>query len=218
MNNGKMLTIDLLKKTGIPVRSDPDNVAITMLMLEVPLFIAIVMLGCYLNNNVIISIQKQKIINYTQRISKLSEAAALQDAFAKEKENIDNCMSEVSANINKHTQWTPFLIEIVKIMPNSILLTGVDVKQDEIKKKVPSKKGGPESTEVIVPVKRMQIRVCEKSATDGGQSVRDFQDSLRASAVFGPRLDNINISQGVDAYKGQDVISYQIDCIFKPQL
>ena len=218
MNNEKMLTIDLLKGRGIPVRSNPDNIALTMVMLEVPLFIAIMMLGCYLNNNVIISIQKQKIMNYTQKISQLSEAAALRDAFEKEKENIDSCMSEVSANINKHTQWTPFLIEIVKIMPDSILLTGIDVKQDEIKKKVPSKKGNGESTEVIIPVKRMQIRVCEKSVTNGGQSVRDFQDSLRASAVFGPRLDNINISQGVDAYKGQDVVSYQIDCTFKPQL
>lgn len=218
MNNEKMLTIDLLKRGGIPVRSDPDNIALTMVMLEVPLFIAIMMLGCYLHDNVLISIQKQKIMNYTQKISQLSEAAALQDAFEKEKENIDGCMSEVSANINKHTQWTPFLVEIVKIMPDSILLTGIDVKQDELKKKVPSKSGNGAGTEVSIPIKIMQIRVCEKSAADGGQSVRDFQDSLRSSAVFGPRLDNINISQGVDAYKGQDVVSYQIDCTFKPQL
>jgi hypothetical protein len=218
MNNEKMFTIDLLKKGGIPVRSDPDNIAVTMVMLEVPLFIAIMMVGCYLNNSVIISIQKQKIMHYTQKISQLSEAAALQDAFDKEKENIDGCISEVSANINKHTQWTPFLVEIVKIMPDSILLTGIDVKQDEIKKKAPSKTKGGGTTEVSIPVKIMQIRVCEKTSTDGGQSVRDFQDSLRSSAVFGPRLDNINISQGVDAYKGQDVVSYQIDCTFKPQL
>jgi hypothetical protein len=80
-----MLTIDLLKRGGIPVRSDPDNIALTMVMLEVPFFIAIMMFGCYLNNNVIISIQKQKIMNYTQKISQLSEAAAMQNAFVKEK-------------------------------------------------------------------------------------------------------------------------------------
>jgi hypothetical protein len=218
MNNGKMLTIDLLKGQGIPVRSDPDKIALTMVMLEVPLFIAIMMLGCYLNNNVMISIQKQKILNYSQKISKLSQAATLQEEFLKEKENINGCMSEVSANISKHFQWTPFLVEVVKIMPDSILLTGIDVKQDEIKKKIPSKTGIGEGTELIIPVKRMQIKVAEKSGTDGGQSVRDFQASLRSSAVFGPRLDNINVSQGVDSYKGRDVVSYQIECTFKPQL
>jgi hypothetical protein len=187
-------------------------------MLEVPAIIAIIMFGYYMHNRVVISIQKQKIVNYETRINELSETAALQEAFEKEKEIINGCLSEVAAAINNHTQWTPVLIEIVKSMPDSILLTGIDIRQDTVKKKVPSKKGGGEKVDVVVPVRILQIGARENSGFGHGQSIRDFQDSLRSSAVFSPRLDNINVSQGVDTFKGQDVVSYQINCAFKPGL
>ena len=218
MNNVKMLTIDLLKGQGIPRRSRPESIAATAMMLEVPAIIAIIMFGYYMHNRVVISIQKQKLVNYETRINKLSEAAALQVAFEKEKEIINGCLSEVAATINKHTQWTPILIEIVKSMPDSMLLTGIDVKEDTVKKKVSSKNKDGGTVDAIVPVRILQIDARENSGFGHGQSIRDFQDSLRASAEFSSRLDNINISQGVDTSKGQDVVSYQINCAFKPGL
>jgi Tfp pilus assembly protein PilN len=218
MNNVKMLTIDLLKGRGIPVRSNPDNIATMMVMLEIPVIVTIMMLGYYLHSDVVISIREQKIVNYERKIEKLSEAAALQEAVTNEKETIDSCLSEVAATINKHTQWTPVLIEIVENIPDSILLTGIDIKQGSVKKKVPSRDGNGGDVEVVVPVGILRINVREKSGFNHEQSIRDFEDSLRSSAVLGPQLDNINVSQGVDTLKGQDVVSYQIDCAFKPRL
>ena len=218
MSNVKMLTIDLLKGQGIPIRSRPESIAITAVMLQVPAIIAIIMFGYYLHNRVVISIQKQKIVNYETRINGLSEAAALQEAFEKEKKVINGCLSEVATTINKHTQWTPVLIEMVKSMPDSILLTGIDVKQDTVKKKIPSKNKGGGTVDVVVPVRMLRIDARENSKFGHGQSIRDFQDRLRSSTVISPRLDNIDISQGVDTSKGQDIVSYQINCAFKPGL
>lgn len=213
-----MFTIDLLKGQGIPIRSSPKSIAVTAVMLTVPAIIAVIMFGHYLRNSVVISIQKQRIVNYETKINKLSEAVALQGAFEKEKEIINGCLSEVAATINKHTQWTPILIEIVKSMPDSMLLTGINVKEDTVKKKAPSKKEGGEKVDVVVPIRILRIDARENSGFGHGQSIRDFQDSLRSSAVFSPRLDNINVSQGIDTFKGQDVVSYQINCAFKPGL
>jgi hypothetical protein len=218
MDNAKMFTIDLLKGQGIPIRSRPENIAVTAVMLAVPAIITMIMFGCYLHNSAVISIQRQRIVNYETKVNELSEAVALQEAFEKEKVIINGCLSEVAATINKHTQWTPILIEIVKSMPDSILLTGIDIKQDTVKKKVPSKNKGEGMVDVVVPVRILQIDARENSGFGHEQSIRDFQDSLRSSAVFSPRLDNINVSQEVDTFKGQDVVSYQINCAFKPGL
>jgi ribosomal protein L24 len=218
MNNVRMFTIDLLKGQGIPVRSRPENIAVTAVTLAVPAIIGAIMFGYYMRNSIAISIQKQEIASYETRINKLSEAAALQKAFEEEKKVVNGCLSEAAATINKHTQWTPVLIEIIKNMPDSILLTGINVREDNVKKKEPSKNKSGEMVEVDVPVRILQINACENSGPGYGQSIRDFQDRLRASPLFSSRLDNISVSQGVDTLKRQDVVSYQINCAFKPGL
>ena len=217
MNNVKMLTIDLLKGQGVPVRSRPESIAATTVMLEVPAIIAIIMFGYYMHNRVVISIQKQKTVHYDARINRLSDAAAMQVAFEKEKENINGCLLEVGTAINKYTQWTPILVEIVKNMPDSVVLTGISIKQHTVKTKAPAKEGRGEKV-MVVPVRTVQINARESSGFGYGRSIREFQDRLRSSALFGSRLDNINVSQGVEALKGQDIVSYQINCAFKPGL
>jgi hypothetical protein len=213
-----MFTIDLLKGQGIPARSRPENIAVMAVTLAIIAIIAAIMFGYYMHNSIVISIQKQEIASYETRINKLSTAAALQKAFEEEKKVVNGCLSEVAATINKHTQWTPFLIEIVKNMPDSIVLTGINVKEDTIKKKAPSKNKSGETVDVDVPVRVLQINACENSGPGYGQSIRDFQDRLSTSPLFSSHLDHVSVSQGFDTFKGQDVVLYQINCAFKPGL
>ncbi|OQA03450.1 MAG: hypothetical protein BWY69_00449 [Planctomycetes bacterium ADurb.Bin401] len=218
MSEIKMLTIDMLEGRGIPRKSNPDKIAFLSLSLIVPALVAISLLGFYFKNNVIISIDKQRIVHCKQSIAKLSEAAALLELSKKEKKYTDDCMAEVKKNLNRHMQWSPVLVEIVKTMPDPVLLTGIDIKQENIKKIVPSRIAGGQDIEVSIPIKTLRICVNEKSGSERGTAVRKFQDSIRCSPVFAPLLENIAVSQGIDTYKGQDTVSYQIDCTFKPKL
>jgi hypothetical protein len=218
MNNVRMFTIDLLKGQGIPARSRPENIALTAVTLAVIAISAAIMFGYYMHNSIVISIQKQEIASYETRINKLSKAAALQKAFEEEKKVVNGCLSEVATTISKHIQWTPVLVEIIKNMPDSIQLTGINIKEDIVKKKAPSKNKSGETVDIDVPVRILQINACENSGPGYGQSIRDFQERLRASPLFSSRLDNISVSQGADKLKGQDVVSYQINCAFKPGL
>jgi hypothetical protein len=217
MNNVKMLTIDLLKGQGVPIRSRPESIAITAMMVQVPLIIAIVLIGYYMHNNVVKSILEERVVNYEKRISRLSNVAAIQVAYEKEKEVVNGCLSEAATSVGKRTQWTPILIEVVKSMPDSILLTGINIREDNVKRKIPAQAGGSE-TVAIVPIKILQINARESSELGYGRSIRDFQDRLRSSDLLGPRLDNINVSQEVDTFRGRDVVAYQINCAFKPEL
>jgi Tfp pilus assembly protein PilN len=213
-----MFTIDLLKGRGIPAKSRPRNIAVAAVAVVVPVIIAIAMFGFFLHNRIIISIKKNTIGNYETRISGLSDAIKLQKSFEEEKSVYSNCLSEVSSSLDRHTQWSPVLVTLVENIPDSVMLTEIDVKQSSTKIKVRQKDDPAKMIDVSVPLRTLQMKVAGKPQTNCDEEIRDFSELLRSSSLLGPKLENIRISQGLTKLKEQEVVSYQIDCIFKPGL
>jgi hypothetical protein len=213
-----MFTIDLLKGQGIPIKSRPCGAAIAAMAFAVPILVAMVMLGFYLGDRIVISAKKQEIVNYEGYINKLSDAVKLQESFEKEKNNINSCLSEALSSAGKHTQWSPILTTVVENMPDSMVLTRLEVKQRSVNKKVPKKEDPNKMADVSVPVSTLQMSVSGRPQADNDKAVKDFKDRLRLSALLAPKLEDIVVSQKSDTFEGQDVVSYEIDCIFKPEL
>jgi len=212
-----MFTIDLLKGQCIPIKSRPESVAVAAVTFAVPVIIAIVMFGFYLSNRVVISVQKQRIVNYEANIDKLSDATELQKSFEQEKKAIGSCLSEVSSAIGRHTQWSPILVTMVKNMPDSMLLTKLEVKEHSVRRKVPKRNDPGKMVDISVPVRTLQMSISGSPQYDCDRAVRDFRNSLRSSSLLGPKLEDIRVSQKSDTLEGQRVVSYEIDCIFKPE-
>jgi hypothetical protein len=204
--------IDLLRGEGIPTKRGLRGLAIASVTFVVPVIIALVMLDGYLHNRIIMSIQKREMANYEKKIYELSDVVELYKSFEKEKDIINNCLLEVSSSIGRHTQWSPILATVVKNMPDSVALTGLEVKQYFVTRK------SAEVTNITIPVKQLQMNVRTDSRRDGDRAVRDFQERLRFSSLLGPKLEDIRVSQKADILDGQNIVSYKIDCIFKPEL
>jgi len=213
-----MFTIDLLKGQGIPMKSSPGGIAIAGVTAAVPMYMAIIMFGFYLNDITHVSIKEQEIVRYQAEIDKLSGAMELQKSLEKEKIIYGNCLSEVKSSISKYIQWSPVLVTIVENMPDSVMLTGLEVKQHTVRKKVPKKDNPQEMVEKNVPVRVLQMSVSGSPQYDCGKAVMDFQDSLRSSVFLGPKLESIGYSQESENLEGQDVASYEIECVFKTRL
>jgi hypothetical protein len=213
-----MFTIDLLKGQGIPIKRRPEGVAIATMTFAVPILAAMVMLGFYLSNRIIISTKRQEIVNYEKHIETLSDAVKLQKSFEAEKNNINNCLSEALSSISRHTQWSPILAIVVKNMPDSMVLTRLEVKQHTVSKNVPKKDDSSKMTSVSVPVSTLQMSVVGRPHADNDKAVKDFKDRLRSSASLASKIEDIRVSQKSDTFEGQGVVSYEIDCIFKPEL
>jgi len=212
-----MFTIDLLKGQCIPIKGRPESVAVTAATFAVPVIVAIVMFGFYLSNGVVISVQKQRIVGYEANIDKLSDATELQKSFEQEKKAIGNCLSEVSSAIGRHTQWSPILVTMVKNMPDSMVLTKLEVKEHSVRRKVPKRNDPGKMVDISVPVRTLQMSISGSPQHDCDRAVRDFRNSLRSSSLLGPKLEDIRVSQKSDTLEGQRVVSYEIDCIFKPE-
>ena len=213
-----LFTIDLLKGQGIPIKSRPEGIVVAAAAFVIPAVVAIVMLGWYLSTSASISIQKQKISSYEEKISKLSKAVELYNSFEEEKRAVNNCLSEVSSSIKKHTQWSPVLAMLVKNMPDSLVLKELEVKRRSTKVKVPQKDNPQTMVDVSVPVETLHITVSGNIRNNSDEAVRLFRDRIRSSDLLREKLEDITVSQELNTLKSRDTVSYDIDCIFKPKL
>ena len=211
-----MFTIDLLKGEGIPARSRPEGVVMGVVGLAVPITVAIVMVGVYLVNGSKISIQKRNITRYAERTAQLSDSVKLYESLEREKSAIYSGMSEVASSVDRHTQWSPVLATLVKTMPGSLVLTWLEVKEEKVKKKVPSKKDPEQMIAISIPKRTLQMKVCGSSHSDCEGAVKAFKDKLWS--LLASKLEAIRVAQAYDTLEGQPVISYTIDCVFKPEL
>ena len=72
--------------------------------------------------------------------------------------------------------------------------------------------------DVSVPVRTLGLVVSGSPHFNCDKVVKDFRDRLLVSKELGARLEDIRVSQGMGILEGQDVVSYEINCIFKPGL
>ena len=214
-----MFVIDLLKGEGIPATSRPQGIAITAAAFAMPVIVIIVLFGLFRSNAAAISVQRQQVDHYQQKTGEFSEALAVNESFEKERNTINSVLSEVSASVHRHIQWSPVIVTLVENIPDSLLLTGLEVKQHNAQRKIP-KKDDPETLiDTNVTITMLRIRVSSKSAQSGDVAVRNFSDSLRLSELLGPKLEDIEVSrENTDTKSGDDMVSYGINCVFKPQL
>jgi Tfp pilus assembly protein PilN len=213
-----MFAIDLLKGQGLPTKSRPEGIALAAVTIAVPVIVAIVMFSWYLRNVVNISVGKQAIVSYQTKIDKLSDAVRIRKSLAEEKRLYTSCLSEVGSALVRHTQWSPLLVTVVENLPDSVVLTKLEVTQQRAKKKVPKKDDPKKTVDISVPVRTLKIHVAANPESDCDEAVRDFRNHLLHSKFLKDELQSINVSQASATLEDQEVVSYEIDCLFKPPL
>jgi hypothetical protein len=211
-----MFTIDLLNGQAVPLKSRPGGIAIVAVTAAIPIIAVIATLGVYLQNNIIVSIMEREESRWDERIDKLSGAVEWKRLIDKEQAVYNKCLTEVRSSISRHTQWSLVLLTLIENMPDSVILTGLDIQKRSNKKMVPKKDNPDEMTEIDIPSRTLLIRVRGSSEHNCVQEVKEFGDRLRSSDYLGPKLENITYSQEFDTIDGEEIAFHEIRCIFKP--
>jgi Tfp pilus assembly protein PilN len=214
-----MFTIDLMKGRCRPVKTEPKGVAIFVATYAVPVLIAMLMVGFYIRNEVLISVNQQNITSFDNQIKRLDDAVKLKESCEKNKASINACLGDVSTSIKKHIQWSPILVTLAENLPDSVVLTKLEVKQTSSKRKAGAKADSGKKADGPVTVRMLKMSVSGNPSYNCDLDVKTFRDRLRASSTLGPKLEDVIIaSQGHEVLDGRDVITYDIDCVFKPEL
>jgi len=211
-----MFTIDLLNGQAIPLKSKPGSLAIIAVTVVIPVAVAIGMLGFYMQNKIVVSMKKQEINKCQAEIDKLSDAVGIQKSLEQKKIAYGGYLSEVKTSIKKHTQWSPVLTTLMENIPDSVVLTSLAVNQSSVKRKAPKKDNPNQMVEIDVLVRTLRLSVSGGPESNCDEAVRDFRDRLRDSALLGPKLENIEVSQKSETQEGHNVVSYEISCVLKP--
>jgi len=210
-----MFTIDLLKGTGITKRANVVNIVLTSATVSLPVILAILMFGIYMSDSVAISVQKNAIGRFDAKISELSEVLEMQRKHEEEKKTISESFIEVSGMLENQTQWSPVLSELVGKMPDAIIFKEIEIKRKDIMKRIP-KPGKPgETVGKICPQRTLYLTVFGKPKENYDADVQEFANKLRWSEVMRDAgLKEIGVSQQIDKFRKQDVVSYEIKCVF----
>jgi hypothetical protein len=215
-----MFTIDLLKGRNIPEKTGPEKTIALLASITIPLIIAITMFGIYVSRRINITILRNELASYEMKIEdkELTDAVKMQRKFISEESNINSCMSEIGTAADFHSQVSPMLVELVNNMPDSMIMTSLEMKEDSVRKKVPSKDDPEKSKEISVPVKILYISLAGNNSLNNDKHVRDYMDRLRFSSLLGPQLEDVTVSQSIQRITDKEVPSYQIKCTFKPMI
>jgi len=213
-----MFTIDLLKGQGIPDKSKPGGLVILTLAGIVPIVLGMIMFILYMNHDVAASAKEKEIARLEVEISRFSGAVKAKNAMEEEKSTYRKCLSEVKSSTCKNTQWSPVLTTLVENIPESVVLTSLEVSHDSVRKKVPKKDDPKKKMEVSVPVRVLRVSVTGGHQGNCDRIVKEFIDRLWASDSLGPRLEKIGHSQRYVEHDGKQLVSYEISCLFKPSL
>ncbi len=216
--NEVIFTIDLLNGQAIPLKSKPGGLAVVVATAVIPLIVAMGMFSLYVHNNNAVTVKQREITRCEAEAGKLSDAVKLQEALEKEKTTYKDSLSDVRSSIKRHTQWSPILTTLIENMPDSVVLTSIEVKHNSVKKKVPKKEDPKKTVEVDVLARTLRLTVSSGSQRNCDEAVREYRDRLRASPFLGPKLENIAVAQQSETRQGRDVVSYEINCLFKPGL
>lgn len=212
-----MFTIDLLNGQAVPLKSRPGSLAIIMVSAALPVIVTLGILSFYHRTTIAASAKEKEIAECQAEIDKLSEAVELQKTLEKKKITYSSCLSEVRSSIKRHTQWSPVLTTLIENMPDSVVLNSLEVEHETVKKKVPKEDNPKKMVDIDVLVRILRLTVSGDQQSDNDEAVRDFRDRIRASAFLGPKLEKIGVSQKSETINGQEVVSYEISCVLKPE-
>ncbi|MBN1974828.1 MAG: hypothetical protein JW787_14405 [Sedimentisphaerales bacterium] len=218
INNESMFTIDLLKGQGIPSRNKPIGAAIVLITSVVPLLIAISLCGLHWHSKVVTRLKQHDIQKLAANISQLSDAVAIKRDMERKKSFYNTCLTEVKSSIGKFTQWSPVMSILIEEMPASVILTGLEVEHERMKKPVSNNNQSNSAETKDVTVTKLVLQVSNQGQGDYGKQIKDFRERLYASPVLGSKLDKIDFSRKAVEKDGMETISYQIECLFKQEL
>ncbi len=213
-----MFEVDLLKGKGIPVRFRPETAVVIAVMVVVPVLVGLGIAGLYLRNSIALSIQKHTLKSYEDKEDRLAVATEMQKELKRDKAECSLCLMEIKDSLRNHKQWSEAIRTVVQSMPDSVVLREMRVEQRSMKTKVPKKNDPDKKITVSVPVRNLRMSVSSTVENGTDAAVRDFRNRLWASEVLGPELQNIEVSQQQETVEGEEIVSYEINCIFKVEI
>jgi len=212
-----MYTVDLLMGEGIPIRSRPGGIVLASLIVVDPLLIGLAMTSFYLDWRVILTIKTQQLSNIETTSRLLTGALEKKKSLEEQKASASVTLSQIKTAVDGYIQWSQPLAALVENLSDTLVLTHLEASQSTVQRKAPAKDDPARKVDVSVPVRKLKLSVCGRQAGTALDAVQTLQENLRTSAIMGPILDTITVSQSVSTLDSQEAVMYELECTLKAE-
>ncbi|HIJ70801.1 MAG TPA: hypothetical protein HPP87_05485 [Planctomycetes bacterium] len=210
-----MLTIDLLKGKGIPLKTRPAGASLLAIVIAVPVVVTIVALGNYVRGGIMLRNQKHLLNTIQADIFKLSNSVRYKEEAENQISAMKECFMELDDTILQQIQWSPILQVLAEKMPSSLVLSSLTIRSEIETKQVPHRKSPANKIPVPVPKRVLYISLYGRQTRGSDEAVLEFLSVLNTSSILRNRADNIRlVAQATD--NRRNVMNYVIECVFKP--
>lgn len=214
--NNTVFNIDLLKGQGLPIKSRPEGVIIGVLGFALPVFVFMLFGAWYFSNDVLITVQARQLNNYESRIEQLSGLLQRHQQLMANKQHTSKCLEEVSLATERYTvQWSGILEELVRKMPDAVVMTSLEVRRQHARVNVPRLDDPDRTVEIQLPARTLEIGLRAPAGEESDQAVQRFRERLLESELLRGRINDINVSQQVERIGDDYVAIYHMKCSFK---
>ncbi len=214
---GPVYTIDLLKGDGLPIQSRPGGIAMACLIVVIPLLLGLGLASFYLDNRVVISIEKDQLSKLQAAAGTLAEALKRKESLEREKAQAIDVLSEVRTALGGYTQWSQTLATLAENLSDTLVLTRLEAGRNTVRRKVPAQDNPALKVEVSVPVRTLKLCVCGHQAGAALEAVQNLQENLRSSPAIGPMLDTITVSQNTAMLDNREAVMYELECVLRAE-
>lgn len=214
--NKTVFNIDLLKGRGLPIKSRPEGVIIGVLGFALPVFMFMLFGAWYFSNDVLITVQARQLNNYQSKIEQLSGLLETHQQLMADKHQISKGLEEVSLATQRYTvQWSGILEELVRQMPDAVVMTGLEVRRRHARVNVPRLDDPDRTVEIQLPARTLEIALRARAGEESDQAVQNFRQRLLESELLTGQINDINVSQQVERIGDDYVAIYHMKCAFK---
>ncbi|MHC4114958.1 MAG: hypothetical protein ACYSSL_06545 [Planctomycetota bacterium] len=209
-----LLSIDLLKGQGIPIKSRPGGAALLAITIAVPIIAAIIMVGDYAGDRIILMSQKRNLAKIESEILQLGGGVKFQEDVKEEISNINACLRETADIIKMQLQWSPILELIVQNIPENLVLSELSVRTESVQKEFPRKDDPSRNITLSIQRRILTITLYGNMGDESDEAALEFLRSLSASAALNTKIEDIRpIAQITDEENRK--VRYSIECVFK---
>ncbi len=126
-----MISVDLLKGEGRPIKSRPGVVALMVVPFIFPVLAGVFLVGWYQSDKIMMRVQVKKLTSYNEGPQQYSDVEQLLQDAAAESKYINSCLIEVSGTINHHRQWSPVLSSLTENLPPAVSLNSLELLREK---------------------------------------------------------------------------------------
>ena len=207
-----MHTIDLLKGQGVPPKTTLKGVFFMALVFILPLIGGSLLVVMYAVNKINIETQivkadklKDEIKNYLPDKQKVEELQSQKNYY-----NVR--VLEASKCIDTYFQWSPILIQLVRNMPEDMVMDKLSV--ENISAVTLKKKKEPDEELVIpIPQKKMVVDLSGLNGDAYNIKVQEYQEKLKSEQSLVSLLKDVTyIKQAIILNKPEE--SFRMNFVF----